>query len=89
LPKEAGPTRDEAIGELAEHCWVQAKIDGKWVDLDSALADADVGQQFCKPTSTAAAIPPALEQTVTIRLVVESLRRQDLRRKSWRSSGRR
>jgi len=80
LPKEAGPTRDDTLGELAEHCWVQAKIAGKWVDLDSALADAEVGQQFCKPTSTAPAIPPAMQQTVTIRLVVESLQGKELKK---------
>jgi hypothetical protein len=74
LPKMASPTREQVIGEIASHVWVQAETDGgKWVDLDSAFANAEPGKTFCQATATSDTLPADLHQRMTIRVIAERL----------------
>ena len=51
---------------LADHLWVQAEIDGAWVDLDTSLADAAPGDTLAAADANPEAIDPAAAQTVTL-----------------------
>ncbi|BCW90823.1 hypothetical protein sos41_39980 [Alphaproteobacteria bacterium SO-S41] len=51
---------------LADHLWVQAEIDGAWVDLDTSLADAAPGDTLAPADATPEAIDPAASQIVTL-----------------------
>lgn len=63
--------REQALNDIRTHVWVQANIDKRWTDLDSAFADAEPGKTYCTAFSTVDAIPPEWQQQVTIRVVVE------------------
>jgi transglutaminase-like putative cysteine protease len=73
LPAGGGPTKDEVLGEIEQHAWVQASVDGKWIDLDTAFPDGAVGQAHCPVTATYDDIPDQLLQHVAIRVVEERL----------------
>lgn len=64
----ADPERTSAV---REHVWVQvATLDGGWRDLDP---QAPVGTTLAVAERTSAALPAASAQTVTVRLVAETL----------------
>jgi hypothetical protein len=67
----ASPTREQVLAEIASHVWVQANVDGKWVDLDTAFADAEAGKAYCDAGATSDQLPADLHQRVTVRVVVE------------------
>lgn len=73
LPFRASPTRDEVLKEIQDHVWVQAQTDRGWVDLDSSFPEAEPAKPFCTAEPTFEKIPPAAHQTVTIRVIVETL----------------
>ncbi|MBN2053816.1 hypothetical protein JW905_02760, partial [bacterium] len=60
--------REKAMSRIADHYWVQAEIDGKWVDLDASFPDAAFGEAVCKSLRTFDAQPPELEAEVTVRV---------------------
>jgi hypothetical protein len=76
LPATASPPRDAILAEIGgAHVWLQAEtVGGKWIDLDTAFADAEPGRSFsdapAKPTDV---LPPDLHQRMTIRVIVERL----------------
>ena len=71
---EAGSTDSEtALSDLVPHAWVQIDQDGTWVDLDPSLPTAEMGMPMTPATSTPDALPDDLRQTVTIRVIAESL----------------
>jgi hypothetical protein len=51
---------------LAEHVWVQAEIDGAWLDLDTSLPGAAPGETLAPAGASLEAADPALAQTVTL-----------------------
>lgn len=55
------------------HVWVQALIDGAWVDLDPSLPGLAMGDRLAAPGATAEAIPDALLHQVRIAVVAEFL----------------
>jgi transglutaminase-like putative cysteine protease len=73
VPSIAGIHRDQVFAEIASHTWVQAFVDARWIDLDTAFADATPGKVFCKPDRTLAALPDDVRQQVRIRVIAESL----------------
>ncbi len=71
---QAGSTDSEtALSDLAQHAWVQIDQDGTWVDLDPSLPTAEMGKPMTPATSTPDSLPDELRQTVTIRVIAESL----------------
>ena len=73
LPSKAGPSRDEVLREIEQHVWVQAEVNGRWVDLDSAFPDATPGRTYTSAERTSETLPKETYQRVTIRVVSEML----------------
>jgi hypothetical protein len=74
LPTSASPSREQLLQEIASHAWLQAETaGGKWVDLDTSFSDAEPGRTFCNAGATSDALPPDLQQRMTIRVIVERL----------------
>jgi hypothetical protein len=69
----ASPSRDDLLTEIQQHVWVQAKVDGRWVNLDTAFPDAKPGKAFTKADETVKALPDELYQQVTLRVIAERL----------------
>ena len=65
------PSRDDLLNELKQHVWVQAKVDGRWIDLDSAFPDAVAGKAYTSADETLDALPEKLFQRVTLRVIGE------------------
>ncbi len=79
LPPVSEPSRAGVLREIAQHLWVQAQVDGRWVDLDTAFPDAATGRSFAAVERTYNEPPEGLCQRVTIRVKVERLDGGDLR----------
>jgi len=73
LPSKAGPSREEVLREIEAHVWVQAEVNGRWVDLDSALPDAAPGRTYPAAARTVESLPKESYQRVTIRVTSETL----------------
>ncbi len=54
------------------HVWVQTEINGAWVDYDTTFADAAIGTQLAKPTSTPEKLDAGQQQMVTIEVVASN-----------------
>lgn len=63
--------RQQALNDIKAHVWVQANVNGSWVDLDSALPNAEAGKAYCAASSTVDSMPQDWYQRITIRVVVE------------------
>jgi hypothetical protein len=68
-----GPDRMAALDAVRHHAWVQAAFGSEWRDLDPTLPDAPAGSSLAVPARTADAMPEEAYQTVTLRVVAESL----------------
>ncbi|MEP6593777.1 MAG: transglutaminase domain-containing protein, partial [Acidobacteriota bacterium] len=79
LPPVTKPTRDEVLAEMNPHVWVEADVDGRWIDLDPSFPDAKPGSTSTAADQTVSALPADLYQTVTVRLKVEELSHGDLK----------
>lgn len=66
--------RAELAGEAAKHAWVQALVDGRWIDLDSSFPDAAPGSTYGAVEQTPDDLPDSVRQRVTVRVVAESIR---------------
>jgi hypothetical protein len=75
LPSVTRPTHDDVLAEMNPHVWVQADVDGRWVDLDPSLPDSTSGATNTAVEQTPTDLPADLYQTVAIRLKVEQLSR--------------
>ncbi len=73
LPSGMSPSREQVLREIEEHVWVQAEVDGRWVDLDSAFAEAEPGRTYTAAEQTFEALPKESYQRVTIRIISETL----------------
>jgi Transglutaminase-like superfamily len=73
LPAVAPTSHDDLIKEIQQHAWVQAQVNGQWVDLDPSFADSVAGHAYATADQTYTAPPPALMQQVTIRVITETL----------------
>lgn len=73
LAPATSPSRDDVLAELEQHVWVQAKVDGRWVDLDTAFPDAKPGKAYTSADETPDALPEEMYQKVTLRVIAERL----------------
>ena len=73
MPVADPADRDRVRREIAAHVWVQASVNGKWIDLDTAFADAKPGVTYCAAERTVEELPDELYQRVTIRVLAERL----------------
>jgi len=74
LPPVTSPARADLLAEMEPHVWVQAQVDGSWIDLDPSFADGKPGVTAAAADRTAARLPAELFQRVTIRVLLEQLR---------------
>lgn len=79
LPSAVDPSRQRVLEEIRDHLWVQAEVDGKWVDLDPSFPDDAVGTAHCPVDATADVPPVEAFQTVTLRVLAERLDGEKLR----------
>ncbi|MEW5901317.1 MAG: hypothetical protein AB1715_07640 [Acidobacteriota bacterium] len=73
LPVSSIPSREEALAEIEQHVWVQAMVNGRWVDLDSSFKDAKPNHSYAPLQGTFDEMPAELHQAVTIRVTTETL----------------
>lgn len=73
LPAPPKASNEEVLGEIEQHVWIQAQMDGQWIDLDSAFDDATVGRTSAQPEKTVDQLPGELRQHVTVRVTAETL----------------
>jgi len=59
--------------ELAEHTWVQASIDGEWVDLDPSLPGKSIGDILVEAGATLDAIPDDRWHRVELGIIAERI----------------
>jgi hypothetical protein len=71
LASGGAQAREQALKDIRTHIWVQANVDGSWVDLDSAHPNAEAGKAYCSASSTVDSIPNDRYQRIAIRVVVE------------------
>ena len=69
----ADPGSDpQLLAETRDHWWVQAYLEGQWVDLDPSFASARPGQVFADTIlETLAEVPDNLRHKVTVQVQVE------------------
>src|SRR5437773_1706085 len=46
VPAAAAPTHDALVKEIEAHAWVQAQVNGQWIDLDPSFPDSTVGHAY-------------------------------------------
>jgi hypothetical protein len=73
LPESAQPSREQALRDIQQHVWVQAEVDGRWLDLDTSFAAAKPGNTYCAAKQTVEQMPLDWHQRVTIRVTEERL----------------
>jgi transglutaminase-like putative cysteine protease len=82
LPPITSPSRDNLLAELERHVWVQAQVDGSWIDLDTAFPDAVAGKAYTSADETMDALPEKLCQWVTLRVIGEKVADKSLSRET-------
>lgn len=73
VPQITTDSHDDLIKEIEQHAWVQAQVNGQWVDLDPSFPDSTVGHAYATAEQTYTGPPPPLLQQVTIRVTTETL----------------
>lgn len=71
-------SRDDILKDMEMHLWVQAEVNGQWIDLDSSFPDAEPGKSTCGLDTTFAKIPDEFHQRVTLRVQSEWLSGEEL-----------
>ncbi|HET6578369.1 MAG TPA: transglutaminase domain-containing protein, partial [Gemmatimonadales bacterium] len=67
------PSRADILAEMAPHVWVQAEVDGGWIDLDPSLANSAPARAPAAPERTLDSLPNEQFQRVSVRITVEHL----------------
>lgn len=70
--EQAVPTRI-GVDDDRIHYWVQVRLDGRWLDLDSAFPEAEPGDVFVEPEGYGSDVSRLRSHVVEIRVVGESL----------------
>jgi Transglutaminase-like superfamily len=73
-PAVSGTSHADAIKEIQQHAWVQAQVNGQWIDLDPSFSDSTSGHAYTTVDQTYTSPPVALMQQVTIRVTTETLK---------------
>lgn len=63
----------QLLADVSRHTWVQVRETGGWVDLDPTMADSKPGDTLMPAARTADAILDAERQSVSVRVVAETL----------------
>ena len=71
IDPEAG-TDTAALAAIADHWWVQADIDGAFVDLDPLFGASDEARPAAASTLDPEALPDDLRHALTVRVVAET-----------------
>jgi hypothetical protein len=71
--------RDQTLRDIRQHAWVQAEVDGKWLDLDASFPSSKPGEVHAAPAQTVASAPANWHQQVTVRVREERLEEKSLR----------
>jgi hypothetical protein len=74
LPPVSVTSHDDAIKEITQHAWLQARVNAQWVDLDPSFPDAAIGHAYASVEHTSDNQPPELMQQVTMRVTTETLK---------------
>jgi transglutaminase-like putative cysteine protease len=74
------PSRDAVLAEMNPHVWLQAQIDGSWIDLDTSLPDSTPGHPIAAVERTLDSLSDDQFQHVTMRVIDEHLVDGNLRR---------
>ncbi|MCA9981034.1 MAG: transglutaminase domain-containing protein, partial [Anaerolineales bacterium] len=70
----ADPANDpDLLTQAQAHWWVQAYINGNWVNLDPSFATAQAGDTFATASETYAELPDELRHKVTLSVKVERM----------------
>lgn len=52
-PRRAStPTSFDWVPNILKHCWIQARVGGRWVDLDPSALNLQMGEALATPTDT-------------------------------------
>ena len=71
LPDRRPAIDQELSAELADHFWLQCRIDDAWIDLDPSFPEAQVGRSLVSANETFEALPEHLFHRVRIGIDVE------------------
>jgi hypothetical protein len=69
----ASPVKRSTPGEDRPHLWVQAKIDGQWVDMDATFTDGQAGTAYAAGAARLKELPADAWHTITLAVVMERL----------------
>ncbi len=58
---------------ISSHIWVQAKIDGNWIDLDPSFHNAKAGDIYAQDAIILEKIPDDAYHTITLDIIAETL----------------
>jgi hypothetical protein len=62
-----------ALADLRHHVWLQIRHGTEWLDYDTTRPDAEPGQRLTAVQSTVEELPAVDYQTITVRVVTESV----------------
>lgn len=71
LPPVTKPTREDVLAEMNPHTWVQAQVDGRWIDLDPSFPDGTVGTTVATFERSVPELPADVFQRVRVHLYAE------------------
>lgn len=78
IAEVSSPAGVRSASVSARHVWVQVKLDGEWMDMDSSFPDAETGQAFAQAESFMSEAPQAEVQFVKVSVIAETLSRGSL-----------
>jgi hypothetical protein len=73
LPPVTKPSREEVLGEMNPHVWVQAEVGGRWIDLDPSFPEANAGSAVATLDRSVPELPADFYQRVRVHLYAEHL----------------
>jgi hypothetical protein len=73
LNEQVAQARGQALKDITRHVWVQAKVGGRWQDLDTAFSESVPGKTFASVSETVETMPANWHQRITIRILAERL----------------
>lgn len=70
------------ISQKVSHIWVQARLENKWVDLDSSFTDSHIGRKYGEVLNISQQEQQEDIHTVTIEVLMETLVKDNLTEKT-------
>src|SRR5262249_43767750 len=69
LPPVTSPTREDVLAEMNPHVWLQASVDGRWIDLDPSFSDAAVGAALTTADRTGPDLPLGIDMRARVQIL--------------------